>query len=372
MKPTAWMALGGLMLSFAAQGASFDCGKAITDVEKRVCDNPIISKLDEELGKLYQDAMNKANEEEKQRLMTEQKHWLKHTRNRCRDEPCLRVAYWSRQAELATFFDPKAPLYKHEAEKAEAIKRVLETEQLNPVEYNSDKRFCGQLFDNLKQMKLIRFVDPVAQAQSYEDPALDKWKQNCGAKPPLNFSYGCIRSGIQNVYDTIHSYADALDAPGCHKGFGMPPLKIYELSPLRQGGKKRHIIYANDNYGSVVWEYDDIYTAKLWELYKPQLGGGGSAGFRQIDPEKCEPEKNGASIDAARGDRNGKNYNSLIEYQRQYYFLVLNERLYSDSDGRASSWWLDVQAVAPFRSKEMKSCSWRSELKPDSSTQGSK
>lgn len=365
MKLNTGIMLVGLMLSFAAQGASFDCSKATTNLEKQICDNPAISKLDDEIGKLYQDTLNKADEKQKQRLVAEQKHWLKHTRNICEDEPCLKLAYWARQAELATFFDPKPPLYKHEADKADAIKQVLATAQLYPDAYIKDKRFCGQLFDDLKQMKDIRFVDPVVQAQSYEDPALDKWKRNCGTKPPLHFSRGCE----PRIMNTIKSYKDTLETPACNKGFGIPPLKIYELPALKQGGKNRYIFYADDVYGSTSWEYDNIYTAENWERIKPKLGSGYSAGFRQFDPEKCEPAKNGTGIHAARG----KNYNSLIVYQRQYYFLVLNEQHFSGSDGSASSWWLYAQAAVPSRSKEMKSCSWNP-IAPESnpSTQGSK
>ena len=47
------MLLGGLGLVVSAQGASFDCGKAGTKVEHIICDNPEISKLDDELSQSY-------------------------------------------------------------------------------------------------------------------------------------------------------------------------------------------------------------------------------------------------------------------------------------------------------------------------------
>lgn len=98
-----------LVSVFPAYAASFDCAKATTKVEKLICDNPTISELDDDLGKAYQEAINKANEKQKQRLVTEQKYWLKHTRNICTDEPCFRQAYSSRLATLAIFFAPKQP-----------------------------------------------------------------------------------------------------------------------------------------------------------------------------------------------------------------------------------------------------------------------
>ena len=53
-----------------AQAASFDCGKAATKVEKMICGDEELSKLDDKLGKVYQDVMSKANDAEKQRLLT--------------------------------------------------------------------------------------------------------------------------------------------------------------------------------------------------------------------------------------------------------------------------------------------------------------
>jgi uncharacterized protein len=47
------LVLGWLVLEFTAQAASFDCGKAGTKVEKIVCSDADLSKLDEELNAAY-------------------------------------------------------------------------------------------------------------------------------------------------------------------------------------------------------------------------------------------------------------------------------------------------------------------------------
>ncbi len=354
--------IGWFALGMTAQAASFDCAKAATKVEKLVCANPEISKLDDTLGKAYQDNLTNADEEQKQLLITEQKHWLKHTRNVCSDETCLKLAYWSRQAELATFFEPKQPLYQHEADKAEAIKHVLATAPLYlhgtvpgvPVAPN----LCTEIFDGLKQMKGIRFIDPIVQTQSYEDPALDKIKQHCGAKPPLNFSYTCDGRFYSLYKEDIPEYRKDL-SDVCNVGFGLPPFKVYELPPIGQTDKRRFIFYADDSYGPMN-DYDE---------HKSRLGDGYSTGFKQIDPDQCELVESvsvGAGIGPDYGTfkRNRKNYNSIIEYKNQYYFLVLNNQ--------ASSWWLEVQTVTQLNKSE--SCMWSSvkPSKPYSSSQGSK
>ena len=45
MKQTLWIVLGWLMLSFAAEAASFDCTKATSKVEKLVCADAALTKL---------------------------------------------------------------------------------------------------------------------------------------------------------------------------------------------------------------------------------------------------------------------------------------------------------------------------------------
>lgn len=96
-----------LLLTCSAQAASFDCKKAQLPAEKFVCSNIDLSRYDEELDALYRSVLSKANEEQKQALVAQQKHWITHTRNVCKQEVCFKHAYWSRQAELATFFEPK-------------------------------------------------------------------------------------------------------------------------------------------------------------------------------------------------------------------------------------------------------------------------
>lgn len=343
IKSGVWVAatlLGCLGLAVSAQGASFDCGEAGTKVEKLVCATPSISKLDDQLGKTYQDVLSKANEEQKQRVIAEQKHWLKFTRNVCTKEPCFKHAYWSRLAELETYFEPHSPLYKHEADKAEAIKQILAT---YPLYYSAgtDKasnEFCNQAFDDLQQMKDVRFVDPVVQVQSYEDPALDQWKQQC--KSPFNSSLWCDRN--------LRAEDDPDGTLGiCNLGYGLPPFKLFELPSLQASGEKRYVFYSDDAYGPMNFD---------WR--KPSLGGG-FAGFTQINLANCKVQ--GSSSDAGQGGRNGTNYNSIIEYKKKYYFVVLHER--------RSSYWLRIDPVT--QSKPYRVCDW-TPVKPDTYKSGSK
>ena len=373
VKRKIWFAatlLGWVMMASYAHAASFDCAKAQSKVEHMICDNSEISKLDDKLGQDYQDVLSKTGDEQKKQLISDQNHWLNHTRNTCRDKSCVELAYWARQAALETFFEPKSPLYKRESDKAEVIKQLLATEQFNLLGGTpAVPNFCTQLFDDLKRMNNIRFVAPAVQTLSYEDPKLDPWTKPCEGGAPLIFKAACFRSGMQSVLDTVHSYGDAMEALGCTKGFGLPPYRVYELPDFGAEGNKQYIFYADDNFGSSVWRYSDSFTPEQWERNRPRLGGGGMAGFWAFDVANCKSEDE-FFMDAGQGRRNGKNYNSIIKYKSQYYFLVLHEQRYIASDGGASRWELDVSAVARNGSENDIACNLRSTLKPEIFNQG--
>lgn len=56
-------------------------------------------------------------------------------------------------------------------------------------------------------------------------------------------------------------------------------------------------------------------------------------------------------LDAGQGERNGKNFSSIIEYEGQYCFFVLN-------NNNSPSWWLEIRLVLPNGSKSQKCCFW--------------
>lgn len=102
MKRLLLILFAGLALSFAAQAASFDCGKATTKVEKLICADETLSALDGELAETYKIATYKTaqkNERQVENIRQTQKQWLK-VRNGCHDADCLETAYIKRIHEL--------------------------------------------------------------------------------------------------------------------------------------------------------------------------------------------------------------------------------------------------------------------------------
>lgn len=90
--------LGLLIIPLYSHGASFDCAKAGTWVEKAICSNPQLSDLDELLMASYKKALSGASNAAT--LKTAQKDWLKNSRDGCQDTACLKQAYTTRLAEL--------------------------------------------------------------------------------------------------------------------------------------------------------------------------------------------------------------------------------------------------------------------------------
>ena len=97
MKRIAGIILAGLVLGFAAQAASFDCGKASTKVEKLVCADAGLSKLDEELNAAYKIALK--DQAQGDSIKQAQKQWMKE-RDGCTDSVCLERSYSERIEKL--------------------------------------------------------------------------------------------------------------------------------------------------------------------------------------------------------------------------------------------------------------------------------
>jgi uncharacterized protein len=91
-----------LVCSSACYAASFDCNKAQTAIEKLICGDNELSKLDDKLDNVYKSALKelKADKYSKRHLPEEQKSWLKYTRTLCDNSICLKKIYEQRIKEL--------------------------------------------------------------------------------------------------------------------------------------------------------------------------------------------------------------------------------------------------------------------------------
>lgn len=98
-----------LFLTVNTQAASFDCSKATTKIEKTICADPELSKHDEELNRVYKEALKKSPEPEE--LKKSQKEWLKYWQSRCEtSEECLQYQWKDQIARLENIVN--SPFHK--------------------------------------------------------------------------------------------------------------------------------------------------------------------------------------------------------------------------------------------------------------------
>jgi uncharacterized protein len=92
-----------LVSASISQAASFDCSKASTFVEKTICGDTMLGKLDEALSDNYKMMLGSdIGEGAEQDLKATQKKWLKE-RNKCKDNNCLIEAYRNRVDEICEY-----------------------------------------------------------------------------------------------------------------------------------------------------------------------------------------------------------------------------------------------------------------------------
>lgn len=78
---------------------SFDCVKVSTGLERLICSDRELSKLDVELNSAYSNAREKSLD--KKKLKSEQIGWVKTSRNACSERSCMVTAYQQRIEELS-------------------------------------------------------------------------------------------------------------------------------------------------------------------------------------------------------------------------------------------------------------------------------
>lgn len=94
------IALGYFFLATFAQATSFDCTQATTNVEKLICIDPQLSKIDEDLAISFAQAVKESADPGS--MKKQQREWLSRVRNRCGNVTCLRNAYTTRITRLAS------------------------------------------------------------------------------------------------------------------------------------------------------------------------------------------------------------------------------------------------------------------------------
>lgn len=92
--------LGLACVGARAQSPAFDCALALSTAEHLVCAHPELAAADAGLNQVYSALMKKPTRPAA--LRSDQRRWLRQTRDRCTSADCVRTAYRERMAELNT------------------------------------------------------------------------------------------------------------------------------------------------------------------------------------------------------------------------------------------------------------------------------
>jgi len=92
-----------VLLSSISYATSFDCSKASTFVEKAICADTLLGKLDDTLSENYNNMLaGNIGKGAIKDLKATQKKWLSE-RNKCTDNKCLIEAYRKRIDEICDY-----------------------------------------------------------------------------------------------------------------------------------------------------------------------------------------------------------------------------------------------------------------------------
>lgn len=160
-----------LLLSVSLLGASFDCAKGKTNVEKIICSDPTLSKLDEKLNQVYKEALTKSNN--KNKLIQEQREWIKE-----RNE-----IFNSNFSSFDGFLDNRIIALQESPPSSHEKEKLMELFQhFDFIDYGGRAEVFSPrnrpMIANWKKGK-FELILPTFQTDDRHDPRLQKLEQQC-------------------------------------------------------------------------------------------------------------------------------------------------------------------------------------------------
>jgi uncharacterized protein len=284
-----------------SSAASFDCRKAATDIERRVCAEPALSALDEKLDRAYREALDAAAD--KETIRRAQREWLTELRNRCPDANCLKGVY---EARLAALADPGAQARKRE------LREFMKTFRPEPYIGEGDP-FCQAFYEDFKVQRNIEHIAPVIRVETYDDPALAPIRARCPTlemHKTMGFYHRDIEiSGMPESEEDAESRAVSI-------GYGMRNFEWYTLDlNNKPDDGMEHVLY-----------YEGERFKKGPSQPQPAIRT-----YQIIDVARCE-RKVGVLANQFGSDKWSRT--GIIKYQGNYgiYELISYDRVIGKAD----------------------------------------
>ncbi len=285
-------------LSPGAPAASFDCSKAITQVEKLVCADSELSKLDDKLAAAYTQALESVTDREE--VKRQQRGWFS-TRNLCTNVSCLNNSYEMRLAQLS---DPNSTEQK---EKIVAILRDIKLEQQQfgrPTD-----PLCSQFLEDFRKQKNIQHLQPIVQTDDYDDPRLRAYRARC---PNLKLNKHMGYS--PNVYyeGLGEESEETQEAAAAYISYGTKNFRLYKLD-----------INNNPNDGEEYIFYDEANRFVKPEMSAGKIISPDAGSYLVADFAKCETRGGTATASTTLSKDRVGNFHGPIKHREKYYVYTL-------------------------------------------------
>lgn len=163
-----FLTLSSLLVFTPAHGASFDCAKAGTKVEHLICDNPDLSKLDEEMAAKYKGSLNDSDPQQKDALRRAQKLWLT-VRNTCVSADCvesaykIRLEYFSHIAASSSTKNRYVADYQRDPSPKTYLPAYVNTQEGEPFKNPRDPAVCSLYLQQLRYFARNSIPDSCGQ-----------------------------------------------------------------------------------------------------------------------------------------------------------------------------------------------------------------
>lgn len=142
-----------LLYSNLGYAASFDCNKAKLPVEKIVCEDATLSKLDDEIAFLYFSLYKNSDKDQKNNVLQQQRNWLKKN-SKLKTKNDLLTSYIERKLEIKRLVNSSSTLQDDLLNKAKGKQSVniKNNKKINESKSDNDKNTNANSFNFFRSM----------------------------------------------------------------------------------------------------------------------------------------------------------------------------------------------------------------------------
>jgi uncharacterized protein len=295
-------------LALPAQGASFDCAKASTKVEHMICDNPELSKLDDELAAKFKSAQ--PGGADRAELVRDQRQWLSE-RNACPSVACVKDAYEKRLTALTG--EQKSHELPESASEKDKVRQIMMSHHfsLNLALPKSSEAFCRAFLDDFRAMRGITFLTPVTESDNYDDKKWDAYKARC-PDTGLFEGFACDPQTQEDVDSLPEGKQHAEKMRSCKLFRCTQKFKMFKVAAKGYNGPALDAFYCEHMRGPMNLGYTD-----------EEEGGG----YQFVNPQHCSLSSWVLTTDPYNYGLHYplENHNGIIIYGGRYFVFDLFE-----------------------------------------------